>query len=117
MELSSTTWELASFETDAGLIPALPDAPTTLSFATDEGGAGRLSGSGGCNRYTATYTITGDRLTVGPVAATRMMCAADTMRQEQRFFEALQAVERFEPQGDELVIAYAGGTLRLTPGG
>ncbi len=112
MQLAGTAWTLVGFETDAGVIPAAV-AAATLAFAADGEKAGRLSGSGGCNRYFASYTLTGGRLTIGSMGSTRMMCGPDRMAQEDRFFQALQAAERYELRGDELLIAYAGGMLRF----
>lgn len=53
-------------------------------------GAGRASGHAGCNRYSASYTMTDDTLTLNPNAAMTMMaCAPALMEQEQRFIDAL----------------------------
>ena len=56
----------------------------------------RLSGQGGCNRYNAAFDLSGEGLSIGPAAATRMACVAALMEQEQRFFAALQRVSRFD---------------------
>ena len=109
MELAGREWTLVSFETDMGVIPA------TLTFSAEGERTGRLVGLGGCNRYFASYTLTGDRLRIGPLGSTRMMCSPALMAQEDRFFQALSAAERCELSNGELLIAYAGGTLRLAP--
>ena len=58
----------------------------TLKFGDD----GRVSGSAGCNNYSATYTVSGTKMTVGPVASTRRMCPGEAiMNQEQRMLAAL----------------------------
>ena len=80
----------------------IDDAQTTLEIA--EGGA--LSGSGGCNRYTARAAISGNGLTVSPVAAAQMACVPALMEQERRFFSALTSASSFE-------IDVARGTLTL----
>lgn len=117
MELTGTTWRLVGFETDSGPLPAA-EAPATLEFPTQaEAGAGRLGGSGGCNRYVAIYTLAGDRLSIGPLGSTRMMCGPERMAQEDRFFRALQLAERCELRDGELLIAYAGGELRFARAG
>ncbi len=63
----------------------------TLEF--DE--PGRIAGSAGCNRYTATLAMD-DGLSIGPIAATRRMCPEALMTQEQRFLDALSSVNRYE---------------------
>lgn len=44
-----------------------------------------------------------------------MMCDPVRMEQETRFFQALSTAERCEVNQGELLIAYAGGTLRFAP--
>lgn len=114
MELAGSTWTLISFATDTGVIPAVKVVPATLTFSAAGEQAGRLSGSSGYNRYFASYTLTGDRLRISQMGSTRMMCDPVRMEQEDRFFQALSTAARCETsrQG-ELLIAYAGGTLRF----
>jgi heat shock protein HslJ len=65
----------------------------TLLFAA----GGVLTGDGGCNRFHATYEITGEGFAIGPVAATRMACAEpEANAQEGRFFSLLEQVTRFD---------------------
>src|SRR5689334_17300491 len=102
MNLAGTSWTLIGFETDAGMIPAVPQAPATIAFAAEgDGPSDRISGSAGCNRYFGSYTLAGDHLTVGPTGSTRMMCDPERMAQEDRFFQALQATERVELRDGE----------------
>lgn len=118
-DLAGTTWTLLQFETDGGMVPPVPDAPATMAFTADsEQGAGapinHVSGTGGCNRYVGSYTLTGDRLTVGQVVATRMLCTPpERMAQEDRFFRALNTAATCELRDGHLLITYAGGTLHL----
>ena len=113
MELAGSAWTLIGFETDRGVVRAAKEAPATLTFAAAGEQAGRLSGSGGCNRYFGSYTLTADRLQIGSMASTRMMCDPVRMEQEDRFFQALLTAERCELSQGELLIVYAGGTLRF----
>jgi heat shock protein HslJ len=113
MELAGSAWTLISFETDTGVIPAATEAPATLTFSAAGEQAGRLSGSSGCNRYFGSYTLTGDRLHIRQMGSTRMMCDPVRMEQEDRFFQALSTAERCELSRGELLIVYAGGTLRF----
>ena len=115
MELAGSAWTLVSFETDIGVILAATEAPATLTFSAEGEQAGRLGGSGGCNRYFASYTLTSDRLHISPLGSTRMMCSPVRMAQEVRFFQALAAASRCELSNGELLIVSAGGTLRFAP--
>lgn len=62
---------------------------TTLSLSF---GDGIVKGFGGCNTFRASYTTDGDRIAVGPVAATRRACPAEgVMQQEREFIAALKS--------------------------
>jgi heat shock protein HslJ len=116
MGLAGTAWTLVEFDVaDEGVIPAVTGGAATLEFSEESEQTGRVSGSGGCNRYFASYTHSGDRISIGPAGSTRMMCDAPRMAQEDRFFLALQSVESYELRDGELVVSYAGGTLRFAP--
>ena len=82
----------------------------TLTFGAD----GRLTGTASCNKYSATYALTGEGLTIGKAAATRKACPPALMTQEQAVMSLLEAVERFEIAEDSSLVphAAAGRTLR-----
>jgi putative lipoprotein len=79
--------------TGAWTVDRIVDTPviagTTVSLEFRDG---RLTGSGSCNRFNASYTDEDGRLTIGMAAATRKACEATLMEQEQRFFQALSRV-------------------------
>ncbi|MCO5107389.1 MAG: META domain-containing protein [Burkholderiaceae bacterium] len=81
----------------------------TLAFGAD----GRVSGRGSCNRFTASYALTGEGLTISRPAATMMACAPALMQQERLFFDLLAQVRRFtiEPTGALVLHAADGGTI------
>jgi len=79
-------------------------------FAGDSGG--RVSGSTGCNRFSATFTRAGSTLRFGPAAMTRMACVDEQLnRQEVAFVAALQATERHELTRDTLTLLGPSGAL------
>ncbi len=69
---------------------------------------GMASGQSGCNRYTGTMALTGEGLTFGPLAGTRMMCAAPVMTVEAAYLAALARVTRFDITDDGGLILLAG---------
>lgn len=74
--------------------------------------AGRVSGSGGCNRFGGRYSQEGDALSFSPLAATRMACAPDVMQRERTFFTMLAKVRKLQLSGDALkLLDETGGTL------
>jgi len=76
---------------------------------------GKVSGSGGCNRYSAAVTGTGPlEFSVGPAASTRMACPDPAGGFEDRYFSALQAADRFGFLLGNLVLHYGKGDARET---
>ena len=72
----------------------------TAAFA-----AGKVSGSGGVNRYTATYeTQSGDKITISQPAATLMAGSPEAMAQEQAYFAALTKATKFVVTADSLTL-------------
>ena len=63
----------------------IDNSHTTLQFLAD----GKVTGSGGCNRYSGKVTLKGTQITFTPMASTMMACAPALMDQETRFFDAL----------------------------
>jgi len=73
--------------------------------------AGKLSGSGGVNRYTATYeTQSGDKITISQPAATLMAGPPEAMAQEQAYFAALTKATKFAVTADSLTLMDDQGT-------
>ncbi len=70
---------------------------------------GTVSGSTGCNRFTAPYTIDGDTLEIGTAARTEMACPAPAGAVENAFADALEHVAGWRMEGAELVLAGEDG--------
>ena len=78
-------------------------------------GEGRISGSGGCNRYSAAVVETGPLgFSIGPAASTKMACPDPAGGFEGRYFSALQAADRFGFLLGNLVLHYGKGDARET---
>lgn len=88
----------------AGTQWAAVDGPQTLSFQ-----AGQAGGTGGCNRYGASYQQQGNRLHFGPIMATRMACAPGVMTREQNWFGRLDRVATAEVRNRMLVLKDGAG--------
>ena len=72
---------------------------------------GSLSGSAGCNAYTATYTTDRGAIEIGKPAATRKACAEPDgiMEQEAAYLEALPTAVRYRVAGRLLELLSAEG--------
>jgi heat shock protein HslJ len=111
--LAGTAWRVTGYNNGRqAVVSVLTGTTLTMAFSAD----GRVSGSAGCNRFTAAYTADGQKLTLGPAAATRMMCARPegVMEQEQQFLKALETVATARFEGDRLELRTAAGALAAT---
>jgi putative lipoprotein len=96
--LAGKTWTLVQFDDKS---PAPAGRAITAVFAD-----GKISGSGGCNRYSATVTSSSQgALKVGAISATKMACAGPAGSNEQRYFAALEKVETYALEEGRLVLS------------
>lgn len=79
---------------------------------------GQLSGSGGCNNYSATYvatpTTSGGAISISDLSLTSKVCPEEISEQETRYLDVLTAASRYTIEGNELTIYYPGGRLVYT---
>jgi heat shock protein HslJ len=98
-DLQGMKWTLAEM---AGNEPVPHEVPVYAVFEDT-----RLSGSSGCNRYFSDITGSGPYdIKIGPVGATRMMCAEPMMQVEDRYLAALQKVSQFGFLFGQLALGY-----------
>lgn len=109
--LAGTAWRVTAINNGRQAVVSITAASTvTLVFAAD----GRLSGSAGCNNYTAAYSDEGGRVNIQPPAATRRMCPGKgVMEQEQWLLAALATVASARIEGNRLELRSAAGALAV----
>jgi len=73
------------------------------------GSSDRLSGSGGCNSLSGFYETDEGNIDVRALSRTERACATDIMRQEEALVSTLAAAERYQRDGERLVITADGG--------
>jgi heat shock protein HslJ len=108
-ELFGQTWRLAGIDG----APAAAPGRSTLLVAAD----GKVSGEGGCNRYSGKAEVEDDAVTFGPLLATKRACEPDVTRQEVRLFEGLRRTAAWRIDGGALVLLDGDGRelLRFSP--
>ncbi len=105
MTLEGPTWRLVGVVHADGEMQTVPDGvEATATFA-----AGAVSGSGGCNRFTAGYTVEGDRLTIERGASTMMACPEPQATVEMAFMAALEATKTHRIKDGQLAWLDAEG--------
>jgi heat shock protein HslJ len=94
---------------------SLQDVPWLLASGVDVEGweevtpsatfmDGSVTGSTGCNRFTAPYTLDGGSLEIGQIASTRMACAPPADTVEREYVAALGQVKAWRSENDELTL-------------
>jgi heat shock protein HslJ len=81
VSLVDTSWTVATI--NGGDV--VPNAPPTMTFSNE----GRVTGSSGCNQYTASYQLDGNKLAIGAIASTMMLCEGAQSAQEAAFTSGL----------------------------
>ena len=110
--LGGSRWVATMINNGRGGVASLVEGTVvTAEFGTD----GRVSGSGGCNRFSAEYTLEGDSLAIGPVASTRMACfePEGVGQQESAYFAALARVSSWSFREERLQLRAADGALQV----
>jgi heat shock protein HslJ len=107
--LAGTSWVLVSG------VPVPEDLPVTMptaAFTTDT-----VSGTGGCNRFTGSYSVDGGSIELGALATTEIACPAPAEAIERSYYAALQDVSGWGVDEDDLVLTDADDAelLRFEP--
>jgi heat shock protein HslJ len=113
--LTDTAWTVTSING----APMVPNAPPTMTFASD----GQVGGSGGCNGYFAPYQTDGERLTIGPLGSTLMLCEGPVGAEETAFFSGLGGASSWritdtgnlEIEGAAMIVASRGVAASAAP--
>jgi heat shock protein HslJ len=92
--LVNTSWTVSTING----VAVLPAARPTLTFAQDA----TVGGSASCNQYSGPFRTDGDRISIGDIASTLMLCQGEIGAQEAAFLGALRAARtwRLTPAGD-----------------
>lgn len=103
-------WTLQTYNNgQQALVTPLAGTQITALFGSD----GKVSGTDGCNTYTAPYNVNGSNLQVGAPVQTGMACPEDVMTQAQAYLALLQKSYRYEVAGSQLTIFDSIGTKLL----
>lgn len=113
--LEGATWQLTRITLADSQVHSVPSGvEATATFAN-----GSVSGSGGCNRYTASYTVDAGKLTIGMAASTMMACPEPQMMVEQPLMAALAATTAYRIEDGQLALLDTQGheiaTFKVQP--
>ncbi len=102
-DLDGTSWTLLELDHDQA---ALAGTEVTLTF-----GDGQVSGSGGCNSYSGSFSQGDDNplvMSIGPLTATDKSCPEPAGSQESAYLAALGNVARWGYDFGKLALYYTG---------
>jgi heat shock protein HslJ len=99
--LDGTSWTILMMDQ----LPVIDGISTELRFAD-----GKLSGTGGCNRISGSYTTKGGDIIFGALVTTRMACPKKQMAQEAKLMSLLQGkvTTRYTVDGDLILTNESG---------
>ena len=80
---------------------------------TAEFADGRVSGNSGCNSYSGTFDVSGNVVSFGPTAGTRMACAPAAMAVEQAYLARLPEVNRYSIADSTLTLVNGNDVTQL----
>lgn len=98
--LAGVPWKLVSGLDVAGW----EDSPPSVTFEN-----GVMGGSTGCNHYGAPFTVDGDSIEIGMIAATQIACPPPVDSVEQAYLAALGQVRGWRIDGSDLVLVNRDG--------
>jgi heat shock protein HslJ len=106
----SGSWVATGFYTGTAISSPVVGSKLTADFAD-----GAVSGDGGCNRFNGSYTLNGDSIKIGPLAATQRACTdAGIGTQEQQYLAALELASTYAVTGAQLELQRADGGIAVT---
>jgi heat shock protein HslJ len=80
VSMTRSDWTLQSYaDTTGTLVPLKHGTQVTAIFGSD----GRVSGSAGCNQYSATYTVRDFAVSISPPVSTKIFCGDPGVVQQE----------------------------------
>jgi heat shock protein HslJ len=110
--LPKTAWMLQSYLSAQGSpITVIDGTEVSAEFGSD----GRLTGFGGCNRYSTNYLVNGSTLATGEISATTLTCTIpfSTNAQETRIFALFPMASHYTISGNQLILQEADGQVLM----
>lgn len=111
--LSKTSWSVTGYNNGKqAVVSPILNTNLTMTFGDD----GTISGNSGCNTYSGQYTLSGQTITISPLASTMRACIEPegVAEQETAFTTALQQAATWNIQGNQLSLRTAENAIAVT---
>ncbi len=111
--LSKTSWKVTGYNNGKeAVVGPIANTNPTIIFGDD----GTISGSAGCNTYSGTFNLNGEKISIGPLASTQRECIEPVgiMEQESSFLTFLEKADTWSIQGDQLYLRTSEDQIAIT---
>jgi len=110
--LRGSSWTLTDYDDGTGtVVPLLPETRVTADFGDD----GLLSGSAGCNGYSASYDVANKLVNIEALVMTEIFCMdpEGVMDQEMAYLSALDKSEAYTIVGEAMGLLDKEGAIQV----
>ncbi len=109
-QLPGSNWIVTNYNNGREAVVGLL---TGTELTADFGEDGTLSGSAGCNRYSAGYEVDSNNISIGMAVSTQMACSEPegVMEQEQEYLAALSTAATYQVMGNTMQMRTADDAL------
>lgn len=106
--LTGTFWKVLMYNNGKEAVVSVILGTEITAFFNEDG---EVSGIAGCNDYSASYEVSGEKITIGPARITRMFCEEPEgiMEQEMQYLAALEMARSYQFEGENLVLMDSEG--------
>ncbi|HLF90471.1 MAG TPA: META domain-containing protein [Anaerolineales bacterium] len=109
LSLDNTNWQLSGIAEGDAVVSTWIDEKINITFEN-----GQISGSAGCNRFFAEYTLDGEKLALGVIGATEMACEDEIAQREATFLAALAQTTGYRIERSTLTLLDANGNVLMS---
>lgn len=106
--LAGVNWHLTAYGPRSAPVTLIPGTDSTLLLNSS---TRQVSGLAGCNRFTGSYALSGEKITLGQLAMTKRLCAEPEglAAQESAVAQALTGATQYSFDDGDLILNYGNG--------
>jgi len=115
--LAGVNWHLTAYGPRSAPVALIPGTDSTLLLNSS---TRQVSGLAGCNRFSGSYALSGEKITLGQLAMTKRMCVEPEglAAQESAIAQALTGATHYDFENGDLILRYGtGNALRYSKQG
>ena len=103
--LAGTTWHLKAYGPITAPVDLIPGTDSTLLLNSS---TRQVSGLAGCNRFSGSYALSGEKITLGQLAMTKRLCVEPEglAAQESAVAQALTGATHYSFENSDLILNY-----------